>query len=169
MRQTLAINQEEAQEMGFVPSALGEPRGAIQCCDNRCSEKAVRWQIASVVVEEGGEARTINLCQQFYNEKFVQQGKQPLKLWQWKGVVEKKAHRGRLWKVFGSEQFLRGMWKYFTLEQAGARKILADAAREKQEGKQGQWQQEPPCKEVLGKSREVRIQIAAPRRCAVQQ
>ena len=26
-------------------------------CDNRCTEKAVRyWQIASVVVEEGGEA-----------------------------------------------------------------------------------------------------------------
>ena len=30
--------------------------------DDRCSEKAVRyWQIASMVVEEVGEARTINL------------------------------------------------------------------------------------------------------------
>ena len=26
--ETLAISQEEAEEMGFVPSALGEPRGA---------------------------------------------------------------------------------------------------------------------------------------------
>ena len=52
--------------------------------------------------------------------------KQPLKLWQWKGVVDKKAHRGMLWKVFGSEQFLRGMWEYFTLE----RKIPADAVQE---------------------------------------
>ena len=31
-----------------------------------------------------------------------------------------------------------------------ARKILADAAQEKQEGTRGQWQQESPFKEVLG-------------------
>ena len=49
----------------------------------------------------------------------------------------------------GSEQFLRGMWERFTLKRTGARKILADAAQEKQEGKQGQWQQESPFKEVL--------------------
>ena len=66
----------------FMPSALGEPRGAMYWCDNRCSAKA-------------GEAHTINLCQQCYNEKLAQQGKQPLKSWQWRGVVEKKAHRGR--------------------------------------------------------------------------
>ena len=35
------------------------------------------------------------------------------------------------------------------MKRAGARTILADAAREKQEGQQGQWQQEPPFKEVL--------------------
>ena len=29
------IGQEEVEEMGFVPSALGEPRGAIHRCDNR--------------------------------------------------------------------------------------------------------------------------------------
>ena len=29
VRETLAISQEEAEEMGFVPSALGEPRGPI--------------------------------------------------------------------------------------------------------------------------------------------
>ena len=46
-RETLAISQEEAEEMGFVPSALGEPRGTIYWCDKRCSEKAIRyWQIA---------------------------------------------------------------------------------------------------------------------------
>ena len=70
--------------MGFVPSTLGEPRGAHYWRDNRCSEKAIRyWQAASMVVEEGGEAHTTNLCQQCYNEKLAQQGKQPLKLWQW--------------------------------------------------------------------------------------
>ena len=51
--------------------------------------------------------------------------------------------------VFGSEQFLRGMWEFFTLKRAWARKILADAAQEKQEGKQGRWPQETPFKEVL--------------------
>ena len=35
--ETLAISQEEAEEMGFVPSALSEPRGPIYWCDNRCS------------------------------------------------------------------------------------------------------------------------------------
>ena len=41
-------------------------------------------------------------------------------------------HREKPWKVFGSEHFLRGVWEYFTLKEAVARKILADAAREKQ-------------------------------------
>ena len=27
VRETLAISQEQAEQMGFVPSALGEPRG----------------------------------------------------------------------------------------------------------------------------------------------
>ena len=45
---------------------------------------------------EGGEARRINLCMLCYNAKLVQQSKQPLKFWDWKEVVEKKAHRRRL-------------------------------------------------------------------------
>ena len=37
-------------------------------CDNRCSEKAIRYrQIASMVIEECGEAPTFNLCQWCYN------------------------------------------------------------------------------------------------------
>ena len=59
-----------------------------------------------------------------------------------------KAHRGRTRKVMGNEQFLRGMW-YFALERAGARTIPADAAREDQEGIQGQRQQESPFRDVL--------------------
>ena len=41
--ETLAIGQEEADEIGFVPSALNEPRGPVYWWDNRCSEKAVRY------------------------------------------------------------------------------------------------------------------------------
>ena len=34
-------------------------------------KKAVRyWQIVSMVIEEGGEACTVNLCQQCCNEQF---------------------------------------------------------------------------------------------------
>ena len=102
--ETLAISQEEAEDTGFVSSALGEPRGPFYWCDNRCIEKAVRyWQIASMVVEEGGEAHTINLCQQCFNDQLVQQGKPRLELWLCRGVVENKAHRGRIWNVMGNE------------------------------------------------------------------
>ena len=39
----LTISLEEAEEFAFVPSALSEPRRAIYFCENRCSEKAVRY------------------------------------------------------------------------------------------------------------------------------
>ena len=132
VRETLAISQEEGDEIVCVPSALSELRGAHHWCDNRCSDKAQRYmQIASIVIENGGEARTVNLCQQCYNEKLVQQGNQSLKSKAWREFVERKPHRGRLWKIFGSEPFLRGMWEYFFLKRAWARKIVADAAEEK--------------------------------------
>ena len=40
------------------------------------------------------------------------------------------------------------MRAYFTINRAWARKVLADANLEKQEGIQGRWQQESPFKEV---------------------
>ena len=62
---TLAISEEEADE--------SELRGVIYWCDNQCSDKALRYmQIASMVIEEGGEAHTINSCQQCHNEKLMQ-------------------------------------------------------------------------------------------------
>ena len=90
---------------------------------------AVTKPVASMVIEEDGEARTINLCQRCYNEKLVQHGKQSQKPKDWREVVVRKAHRGRLWKIFGSEQFLCGMGEYFNLKRAWARKVLADAGR----------------------------------------
>ena len=91
----LSISPQEAEEPAFVPSAISEPRGAFHFWDNRCSENAIRyWQFASVFVEEGGEARTVNLCQQCYNERRVQQGELRLNSWQWRAVVEE----GTSWK-----------------------------------------------------------------------
>ena len=48
-----------------------------------------------MVVDEGGEARTVNLCQQCFNERRVQQGEAEL--------VEKESSRGEegtSWKNF---------------------------------------------------------------------
>ena len=57
------FSQREVEEIGFMPSALSEPRGAIHWCDNRCSEKSFRFnQISEMSTEEGGEARIVNLC-----------------------------------------------------------------------------------------------------------
>ena len=52
----------------------------------------------------------------------MQHGKQPLTLWERKVVVENKAHRGKLWKVLGSEQFLRGIWEYLTHKKGRSKK-----------------------------------------------
>ena len=126
----LTISPEEAEELAFVPGALSEPRGAIHFCDNRCSEEAVRYrQFASTVVEEDGEARTVNLCLQCHNGRRAQQGESRLNLWQWRAVVETKAHGGIIWRIMGNERFARGIWEYFTLKRAEAKNIRDDAAR----------------------------------------
>ena len=99
--------REEAEEKSFVPSALSIPRGPMFWCDNRCSDKALRfWQLASVVVDE--ESYTANLCQQCYNQRLTVHLAR-LKSWQWKAVVEKKAHRGRLWRMLGQDHLIQGM------------------------------------------------------------
>ena len=79
-------------------------------CDTRCSDRALRfWQFTSVVVDDGEEVHTVNLCQQCYNESLTAQGLAPMKNWQWKAVVEKKAHLGRLWGMLGKDQYEQGM------------------------------------------------------------
>ena len=44
--------------------------------DRQCNEKTLRyWQLASVVVNEGDEAYTTNLCQMCFNEHSQAKGK----------------------------------------------------------------------------------------------
>ena len=76
--------------------------------------------------------------------------------------MEKKAHRGRLWKIFGKEQFLRGMCEYLHSKKAWARKILADAAQENQEETGSMAEKNLHSKKFWSNSKEVRIQIAVP-------
>ena len=50
---------------------------------------------------DGEEVRTVNLCQQCYNESLTAQGLAPLKNGQWKAVVERRrivADYGGCWE-----------------------------------------------------------------------
>ena len=86
-------------------------------CDNCCSDNALRfWQFASTVVDDVKESYAVNLCQQCYNESLTAKGLALLKNWQWKAVVEKKAHRGRLWRMLRKKQYIQGMCEYYSAE-----------------------------------------------------
>ena len=94
----LTISPEEAEELAFVPSALSQPRKPFTCAPTAALKKAVSyWQFASMVVEEGGEARTVNVCQQCYNERRVQQGEPRLNSWQWRRHMV--GERRKLWEM----------------------------------------------------------------------
>ena len=63
VREAKSTEQEEMEERIFVPSAVSVPQKPLFRCDNQCSEKTLSyWQLASVVVDEGDEAYTTNLC-----------------------------------------------------------------------------------------------------------
>ena len=40
------------------------------------------------------------------------------------------------------EQSVRRMWEHFTIKKAWTRSVLVDAEKERQEGTEGDWQQE---------------------------
>ena len=43
VRESLTLSHDEAEEISFVPSSLSIPRGPMFWCDNRCSNKALRF------------------------------------------------------------------------------------------------------------------------------
>ena len=119
-------------------------------CDKQCSEKTLSyWQLASVVMNEGDEAHTTNLCQKCFNKHLQAEGEKTLSNVQWRQVVEKKAYRGRMRTMMAKEQYLRGMWEHFSCKRSKAKKFRQLADEEKQAGIQGQWQQESPAREFL--------------------
>ena len=76
------LNHEESEEISFVPSAISVPQKTLLSCDNRCIEKTLSfWQCASVVIKEGEESYTTNLCQQCHNDSLVAKGNKPLTTW----------------------------------------------------------------------------------------
>ena len=113
VREAKSTECEEEEERTFVRSAVSVPLQPLFRCDNQCSEKTLSyWQVASVVVNEGNEAYTTNLCQKCFNKHLQAKGEKSLSNVQWRQVVEKKAYRGRMWKMMGKETCLRGMWEH---------------------------------------------------------
>ena len=52
--------------------------------------------------------------------------------------MEKKAYRGRMWKMMGKQPFVLGMWEYFLQERSRVKRFRELADAEKQAGIQGQ-------------------------------
>ena len=106
-----STEQEEEEKRTFVPSAVSVPLKPLFRCDRQCSEQTLSyWQLASVVVNEGDESCTTNLCQMC-----CAKGEEPLTNLKWRKAVEKKAYWGRMWKMIGKEPYLRGIVGTFLL------------------------------------------------------
>ena len=57
------IEQEEAEELRFVPSGHSEPLWALHTCDSKCSEQGCKvFQLAATVMAEGGRQFTQSTC-----------------------------------------------------------------------------------------------------------
>ena len=41
------------------------------------------------------------------------------------------------------------MWQHFTMKKVWARSVLVEVEKERQDGIEGDWQQESPCQEAL--------------------
>ena len=150
VREGRSTEPEEEETRTFAPSAVSVPLKLLFRCDRQCSEKTLScWQLASVVRNEGDEAYTTNLCQMCFNKHLQAEGEEPLTIVKWRQVVEKKAYRGRMWRMMGKEPYLHGVWEYFSSERSKAKKFRQLTDEERQAGIQGQWQQESPAGEYL--------------------
>ena len=58
------IDTEEMEELRCISNAVSEPRCALHMCDNKCSKESYKfYQLAAMVTEGGGKARTNQLVQ----------------------------------------------------------------------------------------------------------
>ena len=69
-RKVIGLESEETQDyVREGKSTISVPLKPLFRCDKQCSEKTLSyWQHASVVVSEGDEAYTTNLCQKCVNK-----------------------------------------------------------------------------------------------------
>ena len=125
------------------------PRAALALhrCDTKCRAKGFKFfEIAAPLKQVW--PNTINLCKTCYNERRLQQGEE-----QGGFKVEGTGRADVLSReVMGKrcmKQFVRRMWRRFTIKKAWARSVLADAESVRHDGTDGRWQHETPYKEEL--------------------
>ena len=98
---TKDLNPEEAEETSFVPSAISVPQKPLFRCDNRCSEMTLSFcQFASVVMKEGEESYTTNLCQQCHNKSLEARGDKTIDK---VAVVRVCGEKGASWKAMEND------------------------------------------------------------------
>ena len=150
VREAKSTEFEEEEERTFVPSAVSVPLKPLFRCDISAAKRPsatgswlLCWSMKVMKHTRPTCVRSVstNTC--------MQKEKKPLSNVQWRQVVEKKAYRGRMWKMMGREPHLRGMWEYSLQERSRVKRFPELADEEKQAGIQGQWQQESPAREYL--------------------
>ena len=91
VREEMITEFEEEKQRTFIPRVVGVPLKPLFRCDKQCGENTFSyWQLASVVVDEGDEAYTTNLCQKWFNKHLQAKGEEPLTSVKWRQVVEKE-------------------------------------------------------------------------------
>ena len=94
---------------------------ALHTRDNKCKEKGFKFfEIAAIVMEEGGAAHTIDLCWRCYGGRRLTRGEKEVTAAKWSALVQQKAFRGKLWAAFDMEQFVPRMWERFTIKKKWA-------------------------------------------------
>ena len=66
------------EEMSFVLSAVSVPRNMMFRCDKQCCERSLSCRpLASVVIDDGEEPYTTNLCQKCFNKSLKEKVEKP--------------------------------------------------------------------------------------------
>ena len=102
---TRAWDDESLEEIGFVPSAVGELLRIKHIRDTKCNDRSFKFhELAAIVTQEGGAPDMINLGRNCLVKD--EQGKTEVNGAQWKDWVTQKTSRGHLWAAFGVDVLL---------------------------------------------------------------
>ena len=114
-------NDKSLEEMGFVPTAVGEPSGAKYMHDKKCKGEGVEFcDLAAIVVGEDGKLHTI-IIRNCYDCRLTASGESKVTTSVWKERIRQRTCRGRLWGAIGTDEFLQQMWERFTMKKRWAK------------------------------------------------
>ena len=115
---------------------MSVPLKTLFCCDKQCSEKTFScWQLASVVLNEGGEAYTTNRPQKCFNKHLQAKGEEPLSNC---ALETGRRNEGVSWKNEENDgERTTSAWdaEYFLQERRRVKRYRELADEEKQAGK----------------------------------